>query len=94
MYCYYKCSVGLPHGAVDWSAVCECGNPDHTHLLFVDLINIVSLLSSHSGISATIRESTELSQADPNGFQVCVFVGLHSLISLPHGAMGWSAICE
>ena len=25
MYCYYKCSVALPHGAVGWSAVCDCG---------------------------------------------------------------------
>ena len=25
MYCYYKCSVALPHGAMDWSAVCHCG---------------------------------------------------------------------
>ena len=21
MYCHYKCSVVLPHGAVDWSAI-------------------------------------------------------------------------
>ena len=25
MYCYYKCSVALPHGAVGWSAVCDRG---------------------------------------------------------------------
>ena len=25
MYCYYKCSVALPHGAMDWSAVYDCG---------------------------------------------------------------------
>ena len=25
MYCYYKCSVALPHGAVGWTAVCNCG---------------------------------------------------------------------
>ena len=24
-YCYYKCSVALPRGAVGWSAVCDCG---------------------------------------------------------------------
>ena len=23
MYCYYKCSVTLPHGAMDRSAVCD-----------------------------------------------------------------------
>ena len=23
MYCYYKCSVALPHGAMGWSAVCS-----------------------------------------------------------------------
>ena len=27
MNCYYKCSVALPHGAVGWSAVCDCGIP-------------------------------------------------------------------
>ena len=25
MYCFYKCSVALPHGAVGWSVVCDCG---------------------------------------------------------------------
>ena len=25
MYCYYQCSVALPHGAVDWSALCDRG---------------------------------------------------------------------
>ena len=25
MYCYYKWSVALPHSAVGWSAVCDCG---------------------------------------------------------------------
>ena len=25
MYCYYKCSVALPRGALGWSAVCDCG---------------------------------------------------------------------
>ena len=25
MYCYYKCSVALPHVALGWSAVCDCG---------------------------------------------------------------------
>ena len=25
MYCYYKCSVALHHGAVGCSAVCDCG---------------------------------------------------------------------
>ena len=27
MSCYCKCSVALPHGAVGWSAVCDCGIP-------------------------------------------------------------------
>ena len=35
MYCYCKCSVALPHGAVGWSALCEIVViPDLTHLLF------------------------------------------------------------
>ena len=25
MSCYCKCSVALPHSAVGWSAVCDCG---------------------------------------------------------------------
>ena len=25
MYCYYKWSVALLHGAIGWSAVCDCG---------------------------------------------------------------------
>ena len=25
MYCNYKCSVALPHGAVGWAAGCDCG---------------------------------------------------------------------
>ena len=24
MSCYYTCFVALPHGAVAWSAVCDC----------------------------------------------------------------------
>ena len=26
MYCYYRCSVALSHGAVGWSAVCDCAS--------------------------------------------------------------------
>ena len=36
MFCDCKYSVALPRGAVSWSAVCDCGFPDHTRLLFVD----------------------------------------------------------
>ena len=25
MYCYCKCFVTLPHGAMGWFAVCDCG---------------------------------------------------------------------
>ena len=25
VYCHCKCSVALPHGAVGWSAMCDCG---------------------------------------------------------------------
>ena len=38
MYCYYKYSVALPHGAVSWSAVCDVVFPDHTHLLFAIIL--------------------------------------------------------
>ena len=30
------CCVALPRGAMGLSAVCICGFPDHTHLLFLD----------------------------------------------------------
>ena len=26
MSCYSQCSVALPHSAVGWSAMCDCGN--------------------------------------------------------------------
>ena len=26
MCCFYKCYVSLPHDAIGWSAVCDCGN--------------------------------------------------------------------
>ena len=29
------CCVALPRGAMGLSAVCDCGIPDHTHLLFL-----------------------------------------------------------
>ena len=33
----------LPRGAVGLSAVCDCGFPDHTHLLFLGFV-------THSGV--------------------------------------------
>ena len=33
----HDCCVALPHGATGLSAVCDCGIPDHTHLLFFKL---------------------------------------------------------
>ena len=35
MPCYCKCPVALPLGAVAGSEACNCGIPDHTHVLFV-----------------------------------------------------------
>ena len=34
MPCDIQCSVILPCGAMSWSAACDCGISDHTHLLF------------------------------------------------------------
>ena len=34
MYCYNKCYVALPHGAVGWSAVCDFGISWPYSLLF------------------------------------------------------------
>ena len=25
MFCYFECPMALPHGAMGWSAVCDCG---------------------------------------------------------------------
>ena len=38
MFCDCKCSVTLPHGAVDWSAVSDCGAFDQTYLLFINIM--------------------------------------------------------
>ena len=40
MYCYYKFSRALPHGAVGLSAVFDCGIPDQTHLHFYQSENM------------------------------------------------------
>ena len=29
--------MALPHGAVGWAAMCDCGIPDQTHLLFAPM---------------------------------------------------------
>ena len=34
MYCYYKCSVALPHGAVSWSAVSDRNSSCSFSLIF------------------------------------------------------------
>ena len=45
MYCYFKCSATLAHGAVGWYAECYCGicfiDVGHTY----DGINVTALLS-------------------------------------------------
>ena len=33
-YCYYKCYIALSHGAMDWSAVCDCGISSSYSLTF------------------------------------------------------------
>ena len=38
MFCDCKCSVTLPHGAVDWSAVSDCRTFDQTYLLFINIV--------------------------------------------------------
>ena len=36
------CCVALPHAAMGLSAVCACGFPDHTHLLFLRIIKLIN----------------------------------------------------
>ena len=31
---YCKCFVNVPRGAMCWTALCDCGISDHTHLFF------------------------------------------------------------
>ena len=38
----------LPHGTMGWSAVCDCGIPDHTHLDFVTLPQFIFCLMCRS----------------------------------------------
>ena len=39
MYCYYKYSVALPHGAMGWTLQCVIAVfPDHTHVLLIACI--------------------------------------------------------
>ena len=44
MSCYCKCPVALPHGAVGWSAVYDCGISDYTQLL-IGIINLACFFS-------------------------------------------------
>ena len=39
MYCYCKCQAALPHGAVGWFAVCDCGISRSYSLTFLSLQN-------------------------------------------------------
>ena len=45
MYCYCKCSVPLPYGAMGWSAVCDVVFPDHTHFFHMAMSLLCSSLS-------------------------------------------------
>ena len=39
MACYRKCFVSLPHGAVGWSAVCDCGmSLSYSFLFFAKML--------------------------------------------------------
>ena len=40
MSCYYKCPVALPHGAMDWSAACDCGIFYSYSLTFLVLVHV------------------------------------------------------
>ena len=49
--------MGLPHGAVGWSAACECNipNPDHTHLLFgLDYLLFSEIIRVCSGFTVLL----------------------------------------
>ena len=53
--------MALPHDTMSWSAVCDCGIPDHTHLLFfVGLV--IYFLMTLSGLTAItlIKSEKEL----------------------------------
>ena len=48
MYCYCKCSMVLPHGAMGWSAQCDCGIFLIIFTYFLVGLQYVSVVFSHS----------------------------------------------
>ena len=44
LLCLVSWWLVLPHDATGLSAVCDCGIPDHTHLLFFDNLNVIHIL--------------------------------------------------
>ena len=44
--CYH--SMPLTRPAVDWSAVCDCGIPHHTHLLFKLTFSLLIVIMMHN----------------------------------------------
>ena len=47
------CCVALPYDTMDLSAVCDCGIPDHTHLLFLLTRTVASFLRYTGYINVT-----------------------------------------
>ena len=59
MSCDSKYSLALPLGAMGWSAVYDCGIPDHTHLLFRALfryiIGFMKQMHIHSSLYVFVK---------------------------------------
>ena len=49
MSCYCKCSLALPHGAMGWSAVCDCGiSYSYTCTLTLPILKTIIKLQTFS----------------------------------------------
>ena len=58
MFCYCKCSVALPHGAMGWSAVCDVVFPDILTYFLVRLHKCADTSFTHMGYIKKITNST------------------------------------
>ena len=58
MNCYCKCFVTLPHGAVGWSAVCDCGiSRTNSHTCFYKFEPVHEI--SNNMVCATSKASDQ-----------------------------------
>ena len=78
IYCYYKCSVALPHSVIGWSAVCD-GGISWSYSLFVSILVCNNLVGEErAGCFALF----------------VFLLARDCCVALPHNATGLSAVCD